>query len=260
MKLALLLVAGCAGDGILHSETLVRRATCGGRGFAIFGHPEDDATCDVQIFPLGDGCYASNRPGEQLLNPRQINHTPAGMRVWQPHLYQCDAEAAPDGHIVCAEDHLRRRDGVDDDPWRYRYYSRVRVPNVEGYTDTDVGRCRDRYHAWEDAYLPRPDPVTLVALNWYRWGVGFAHASQTITLAEDAIELGRMAPVEQMAWHIEARVCPRADGSGRDITIHGDYPSRFANEMRDLFARGLADVPVDKCTQFQVGYHVEPPP
>jgi hypothetical protein len=262
---AFVAVAGCAGDGLLHSEPLVRRATCSGDGWAVFGYPVNEADCNVQIFSLGDGCYVSNRPGERRREPRQVNHTPTGDRVWGHHLYQCDTAAAPDGHIACEEDVLPSRDRGGEEP--QGIVARTRVPDMPGwYVDTAIGRCRERFHDWEAGYIPRPDRVTVETRGVERMagrdiptGNRVSSDGGELALAEDGLELELMAGPTDITNEraVTAHVCHDDNGT-TTVDIPRRYPSRFEHELRDLFVSAMSSWRVGKpCAWLALHYRVK---
>jgi hypothetical protein len=244
VRAILLLIAGCATHDVLHSEAVVHRAACSGGHVGIFGHPGEDRSCLAEVVSLGDGCYLAVRPDEAALSPRQILHVGGTDVAWQPHLYQCAANA-PDHHVMCVEDYRGRRDDVfGDDIVRNGY--KVTVPYEPEVAVVYAGRCRAHLDAWELAHLPPPDPVEMVVTHWLTNG-GDQLPHLRVRFAEDPISLEReLGPMPEVV----TTACP-----GGVISFQHHYSPRLAGELQQVVARAIAEggFTVATCTELRFG-------
>jgi hypothetical protein len=196
----MLLLVGCATHDVLHSEPLVGRAACRDRGSAVFGLWPDEDSCGAQVTPLGDGCYLAMRPGEQ----RE-----------RPHVFECNANG-PGNRVACLEEpiggRVRPLDADAEVVWGLNVWMGGEYASIAASR-----RCEPRLVAWESVHAP-PLPPAILDVQDHAGHHSYA------TVRENGVEVGRAA----RGPDVRAEVCPDS------VTLVGEYPPIFAEELRHL--------------------------
>jgi hypothetical protein len=245
--LLLVLLSGCATHDALRAEPVVARAVCSA-GLAIYGYPVlDGPACDSEVASLGDGCYVAVRPDEQTPLPRQILALGNQLVPWIPHLLECSPNPL-DQHIMCVEDPLGRRGHLFGEDIT-RVSRNLTLPYTialerPATTWVTTGRCRERFLAWELAYVPAPPSPPFITTYWSVAPVdtkpnvvGKSVDVQRLhfRVEEDAISLGRILSQGSAM----AVMCPGP--TGPRVEVEPRIPSRLAQRLATVFARAVTE-------------------